>query len=589
MNEKEQWIKDTNEWALKVGDAIFNKEYYKQRQSLTDDTWKQIVSNLNITDPADKRFKMIPTKFQEQAMQGSVRKAINEDGVRLAGLAAAVPGTIIGGGALAKPVLSQMFYHPGTFFAETIGGTIGGLAGGAATDAITRGVSDYDSFANMIAYNSTIPEQYAEMLNPGMLLGGLAGGVGGNVLYNNVVKPTAQRAALPYLMAMQLNKNIDNTVLPLEKTIRLYRGTGTNGQISLDGGVEQAGQWFTPLKTKTGSYLSNQQAYAKRKGINNPTYLEYVDIPESQLEYYRAKRILDPKKVEFEPNEDYLIPLHIKRNKIEIPHFTNSQERLDLHAGRSLPETPFSSNNTQWDTSKHIYYDIEPNATPTAKTSLKFYERPSILTEAERLGIPKGDRNLKITNTDAFNFHLKNIENDLGYGEGFIRNPITWEQQINNLKSDKIGKFIGSGAESVVYEHPTNKKIVLKVLKSGVGENGISLNYLNNIINQRNQIPLQLPQYLYGRIKIGDYYYPVMQQKKIIPLETDLQTYIPTLQKLLKPHGFYLKDGKFTNDIYTIGDLSKGNIGVTPNGQLRFIDVQKWKQGGTINYLNLFK
>jgi hypothetical protein len=29
MNEKEQWIKDTNEWALKVGDAIFNIEYYR--------------------------------------------------------------------------------------------------------------------------------------------------------------------------------------------------------------------------------------------------------------------------------------------------------------------------------------------------------------------------------------------------------------------------------------------------------------------------------------------------------------------------------------------------------------------------------
>jgi tetrahydromethanopterin S-methyltransferase subunit D len=34
-----------------------------------------------------------------------------------------------------------------------------------------------------------------------MLLGGLVGGIGGNVLYNNVVKPAAQRAALPYLMA----------------------------------------------------------------------------------------------------------------------------------------------------------------------------------------------------------------------------------------------------------------------------------------------------------------------------------------------------------------------------------------------------
>jgi hypothetical protein len=39
------------------------------------------------------------------------------------------------------------------------------------------------------------------MLNPGMLLGGLAGGVGGNVLYNNTIKPGVQRAALPYVVA----------------------------------------------------------------------------------------------------------------------------------------------------------------------------------------------------------------------------------------------------------------------------------------------------------------------------------------------------------------------------------------------------
>lgn len=79
-----------------------------------------------------------------------------------------------------------MIYQPGTFLAETIGGTIGGYAGGAATDAITRGVSDYNSFANMIASNSTIPEQYAEMLNPGMLLGGIAGGLIGKGGYGAI-------------------------------------------------------------------------------------------------------------------------------------------------------------------------------------------------------------------------------------------------------------------------------------------------------------------------------------------------------------------------------------------------------------------
>jgi hypothetical protein len=51
-----------------------------------------------------------------------------------------------------------MFYHPGTFLADTALGTVGGYVGGKATDAVTRAVSDYDSFANMIASNSTIPE-----------------------------------------------------------------------------------------------------------------------------------------------------------------------------------------------------------------------------------------------------------------------------------------------------------------------------------------------------------------------------------------------------------------------------------------------
>jgi hypothetical protein len=52
-----------NEWALRNPQAVFNPKYSKQRAVLTDDTWKIIIKANNITDPADKRFKMIPTKF----------------------------------------------------------------------------------------------------------------------------------------------------------------------------------------------------------------------------------------------------------------------------------------------------------------------------------------------------------------------------------------------------------------------------------------------------------------------------------------------------------------------------------------------
>jgi hypothetical protein len=62
-------------------------------------------------DSASPKWRHIPNadivnKYQGQAFSGEVRKAINEDGVKLAGLTAAVPGAIIGGAALANPVLS---------------------------------------------------------------------------------------------------------------------------------------------------------------------------------------------------------------------------------------------------------------------------------------------------------------------------------------------------------------------------------------------------------------------------------------------------------------------------------------------------
>lgn len=449
--QRQEDIAAINDYALRNPDKVFNDDFREQRKHLTEETWKSVIqANPDMQDSASPKWRKIPNanivnKYQGQAFSGEVRKAINEDGVKLAGLAAAVPGAIIGSGALAKPVLSQMFYHPGTFLAETALGTVGGYAGGSATDAITRRVSNYDSFANMIASNSTIPEQYAEMLNPGMLLGGLAGGVGGNVLYNNIVKPAVQRATLPYLMARQLNKNIDNTVLPSEKTVRLYRGTGTNGPISLDGGTQQAGKWFTPIKTKTGAYLEDQQAYARRKGINNPTYLEYVDIPESQLEHYRAARTLDPKKVEFEKHEDYLIPLDIKRNKIEIPHFTNSQERLDLHLGKSLPETPFNPSNTQWDISKHIYYNEDP--TKTSGLFLDFIDHSDEFISAKALN--------KLTKDNNYYFRQ----------ETYL-DPI---ENIDILQNNKTNKqLLFKDGSMFNYQFPNDKQVLYRIPKQNI-------------------------------------------------------------------------------------------------------------------------
>ena len=93
-NNTKSWEEQVNEWALRNPQAIFNPKYRKQRQVLTDDTWKAIIKSNNITDPADKRFKMIPTKFQELAMQNSVREYRDDVGVKLGLTSTLGPATL---------------------------------------------------------------------------------------------------------------------------------------------------------------------------------------------------------------------------------------------------------------------------------------------------------------------------------------------------------------------------------------------------------------------------------------------------------------------------------------------------------------
>lgn len=133
---KQEDVAALNDYALRNPDKVFNDNFKEQRKHLTEETWKAVIqANPDMQDSASDKWRKIPNsnivnKYQGQAFSEKVRKAINEDGVKLAGLAAAVPGTIIGGTTLAQPILSQMVYQPGTFLAETVGGTIGGLAGG---------------------------------------------------------------------------------------------------------------------------------------------------------------------------------------------------------------------------------------------------------------------------------------------------------------------------------------------------------------------------------------------------------------------------------------------------------------------------
>lgn len=112
--------------------------------------------------------------------------------------------------------------------------------------------------------------------------------------------------------------------------VRLYRASGTNGKFtpSPDGTAKYTGMWFTNNPRKTLIYASNTRRKAIKEGVDNPIELQYIDIPKTQLNQYKASNIIgnDP-NIEYEINEDFLIPLNMKRNRIPLKGITGNMLR----------------------------------------------------------------------------------------------------------------------------------------------------------------------------------------------------------------------------------------------------------------------
>lgn len=109
--------------------------------------------------------------------------------------------------------------------------------------------------------------------------------------------------------------------------VRLYRASGTNGKFtpSPDGTAKYTGMWFTDNPRKTLIYASNTRRKAIKEGVDNPIELQYIDIPKTQLNQYKASNIIgnDP-NIEYEITEDFLIPLNMKRNRMPLKGITGN-------------------------------------------------------------------------------------------------------------------------------------------------------------------------------------------------------------------------------------------------------------------------
>lgn len=115
-----------------------------------------------------------------------------------------------------------------------------------------------------------------------------------------------------------------------QEMVRLYRASGTNGKFtpSSDGTAKYTGMWFTNNPRKPLMYASYTRKRAIKEGIDNPIELQYIDMPKAQLNQYKASNIIgeDP-NIEYEMDEDFLIPLNMKRNRIPLKGITGNMLR----------------------------------------------------------------------------------------------------------------------------------------------------------------------------------------------------------------------------------------------------------------------
>ena len=164
-------------------------------------------------------------------------------------------------------------------------------------------------------------------------------------------------------------------------------------------------------------------------------------------------------------------------------------------------------------------------------------------------------------------------------GEGYTVDRGAWVESDLGVKGSRFGKYIGSGGEQTVYEDLVNPDKVLKIYNDTKVKDLSELKKLSASLNRRNQVPLQEPINMEGFITRGNYLYPVYSQNKLKTLDMPSAEFrkscLPLIKNELLPFG-YQGDGinsPFTDGTRTLIDIKPEDIGVNPEGKLRFFDV----------------
>lgn len=202
-------------------------------------------------------------------------------------------------------------------------------------------------------------------------------------------------------------------------------------------------------------------------------------------------------------------------------------------------------------------------------------EPTSRLAEAERAGIPRGERN--------------NISKPLKHFGKL-------EMEDHSYKSyPDLTDYIGDGGESIVYG---NGDKVYKVMRSPLvglskyenfNENGFNINnigdFIRQYVNPRNRHPVFEPINFEGIVSLNDELFPVISQKRVNPIphalsREQVNNIANQFQQLMKEYNYKptfniskIINRGYKNDLGTIGDISFRNMGYNDKGELRIIDM----------------
>ena len=190
------------------------------------------------------------------------------------------------------------------------------------------------------------------------------------------------------------------------------------------------------------------------------------------------------------------------------------------------------------------------------------------LTNAERMGAPKGERN------------SPSPYNKIGTAKADYRDfrKITVDSSI-------FGDYINNGSQQAVFHNTNDPNKVLKVLVDRKFTSIPEIKEFHKQWMKRNQVPMQEKIKFEGYLQGNDRIYPVYSQNKVDVLE-DITPYewtkvhLPKINKEMHKLG-YTGEGTFTNGKITVGEINPRNVGYK-DGNIRFIDADVYRKGGKL-------